>query len=39
MDPSRIATIAIIKAENARVCYGTRGKNGAVFITTEKAGK
>jgi hypothetical protein len=39
LNPRRIATITVVRAKNARVCYGNRGKNGAVFITTKKAGE
>lgn len=39
LNPRRIATITVVGAKNARTCYGRRGKNGAVFITTKKAGE
>jgi hypothetical protein len=38
MNPARIASIKAVKSESAIICYGQLGKNGAVFITTKKAG-
>jgi hypothetical protein len=39
LNPRRIATMTFIGAENARLCYGNRGRNGAIFLTTKRAGK
>ncbi|MEO8795794.1 MAG: TonB family protein, partial [Daejeonella sp.] len=37
-DPEKIATVNVLKGENAGAAYGEKGKNGVVLISTKNAG-
>ncbi|MBL0098403.1 MAG: TonB-dependent receptor plug domain-containing protein [Bacteroidetes bacterium] len=37
MDPSTIESIEVLKDADATAIYGSRGANGVILITTQKA--